>query len=92
MTWDNISKRRPTTAKQFQIFGSKLYIKWNDENLGKFDSRSDEGAFLGYSTRSKAYKCYNLSLKMMVEIPYVKVDGEFKYIRIDDDDDQPRFE
>lgn len=27
--------------------------------MGKFDSNSDEGIFLGYSIRSKAYRVYN---------------------------------
>lgn len=36
--------------------GRKFYIK-KDEQNGILDSKSDEGIFLGYSTRSKAYKC-----------------------------------
>ena len=31
----------------------KCYIKTNDENIGKFDSRSDEGIFLGYLPKKK---------------------------------------
>ena len=78
----------PIIVKHFQIFGSKCYIKRNDKNLGKFDSRFDEGTFLGYATRIKAYKCYNLRLNKMVEIPNVKVVEEFKYKKIYGDDDQ----
>jgi hypothetical protein len=29
------------------------------ENLGKFDLKSDEGIFLGYSTNSRAYRVFN---------------------------------
>ena len=29
------------------------------DNLGKFDAKSDEGIFLGYSTNSKAYRVFN---------------------------------
>ena len=29
------------------------------DNLGKFDIKSDEGIFLGYSTSSKAYRIFN---------------------------------
>ena len=52
-TWRNMTpyelwKGRPTTFKHFCIFGSKFYIKINDEKLEKFDSRYDEGIFLGY--------------------------------------------
>lgn len=52
-------KGRPATLKYFKIFGSKCFIKINDGSPRKFDSRVDEGIFLGYSPRSKAYKCYN---------------------------------
>jgi len=45
----------------FRVFGSKCFIKNNDEKLGKFEPR-EEGIFLGYSSRSKAYKCYNKRL------------------------------
>jgi len=46
---------RIPTAKYFRVFGSKCYIRRDEENLGKFDARSDEGIFLGYSNKSKAY-------------------------------------
>ena len=31
---------KPASIKHFRIFGSKCYIKINDENLGKFDARA----------------------------------------------------
>ena len=42
-------KGKPTNVKYFKVFGSKCYIMRDDGKLGKFDSRSDEGMFLGYS-------------------------------------------
>jgi hypothetical protein len=39
----------------------------NDENLGKYDDRLDEGIFLGYSTNNKGYRCYNKRLHKMVD-------------------------
>ena len=30
------------SMKHFRVFGSKCYIKNNDENLGNFDARADE--------------------------------------------------
>jgi transposase InsO family protein len=65
---------RPTSVKHFRVFGRKCYIKRDDDNLGKFDSRSDEGIFLGYSPNKKAYRCYNLRLHKIVESANVKVD------------------
>jgi hypothetical protein len=52
-------KGRPATIKYFKVFGSKFYININEDHLGKFDSRIDEGIFLGYASERKAYKCYN---------------------------------
>ena len=40
---------RPALVKYFRVFRSKCYIKGDDDNLKKFDSRTDEGIFLGYS-------------------------------------------
>jgi hypothetical protein len=34
---------RPASIKHFRVFGSKCYIKNNDENLDKYDDRADEG-------------------------------------------------
>jgi hypothetical protein len=47
---------RPASVKHFKVFGSKCYIKNNNENLGKYDDRVDEGIFLGYATNSKGYR------------------------------------
>ena len=68
-------------VKYFKVFGSKCYIKRLDENLGKFDCRSNEGIFLGYSSNKKAYRCYNLRSHKIVESADVKVD-DLKMIRI----------
>jgi transposase InsO family protein len=43
----------PTSIKHLKVFGRKCYIKRNEEKIGKFDSRDDEGILLGYSSRSK---------------------------------------
>jgi len=43
-----------------RVFGCKCYVYNNGkESLGKFDHRSDEVIFLGYSSCSKAYKVFN---------------------------------
>jgi hypothetical protein len=84
---------RPTSIKHFKIFGSKCYIKRNEDNLGKFDSREDEGIMLGYSSRSKGYKCYNKRLHKIVESIDVKVnEGPFQSVRLQyhvDSDEEP---
>lgn len=53
------------TVSYFKIFGSKCFIL-KDERNGKFDSKGDEGIFLGYSNKSKAYKCLNRDTNKMI--------------------------
>ena len=40
----------------------------------KFDVKGDEGIFLGYSYRSKAYKYLNLSTHKIIESAHVRID------------------
>ena len=42
--------------------------------MGKFDSRSDEGIFLGYSSTSKAYQVYNKRNMKVMETVNVVID------------------
>jgi hypothetical protein len=65
---------RPTSIKHFRIFGIKCYINNDEDNLGKFDPRSDEGILLGYSSNKRAYICYNLRLLKIMESGNVKID------------------
>ena len=62
------------SVKHFKVFGSKCFIKGIDDTLGKFDARSDEGIFLGYSPTKKAYRCFNLKTRKIVESVDVKID------------------
>ena len=45
-----------------------------ESRKGKFDVKGDEGIFLGYSCKSKAYRCLNLSTYKAIESAHVKVD------------------
>ena len=77
-------------VKYFRIFGSKCYIK-RDDDIGKFDARSDEGMFLAYSLKIKAYRCYNQRTKTIIESGNVRIDEKFRiqerivYYNSDDD-------
>ena len=62
--------------KYFRIFGSKCYVKRNDD-VGMFDQRSDEGMFLGYSLKSKASRCFNYRTKTIVDCANVRIDEKF---------------
>ena len=67
-------KGRLATIKHFKVFGSKCYIKRDDFDLGKFDCITNEGIFLGYSSKIKSYRCYNMRLNKIVESANVRVD------------------
>jgi len=69
-------KGRLAIVKYFKVFGIKCYIKRNEDNLGKFDSKTDEGIFLVYASRSKAYKRYNKRLCKVVDSIDVTMDEE----------------
>jgi hypothetical protein len=45
----------------FRVFGCKCLIKNKKERLGKFESRSIEGIFVGYADDSHAFRYYNKS-------------------------------
>ena len=65
---------RLDSIKHFKVFGSKCYIKNNDEHLGKYEDRDDEGIFLGYDANSKGYTCYNKRLHKLVDCIDIKID------------------
>nr|GEX52091.1 putative ribonuclease H-like domain-containing protein [Tanacetum cinerariifolium] len=65
-------------------FGCHVTILNTLDHLGKFDEKSDEGFFIGYSTNSKAFKVYNtktrkveenLHIKFLENIPIIVGDG-----------------
>ena len=64
------------SVKYFKIFGRKFYIK-RDSDIGKFYPRSDEGMFLGYSLKIKAYRCFNYRTKTIVESTDIRIDEKF---------------
>jgi hypothetical protein len=71
-----IWRGKKPTIKYFRIFGSKCYILRDRENLGKFDPKSDEGIFLGYSTNSRAYRVFNKRTETVMESINVVIDDE----------------
>ena len=65
-----------TLSKYFRIFGRKCYRK-RDDDVGKFDPRSNECIFLGYSLKRKAYRCFIHRTKTIVKCRNVHVDEKF---------------
>ena len=75
--------------KYFRIFGSNCYILNDRENPGKFDAKSDEGIFLGYSTNSRSYRVYNKHNKTVMESINVVINDTISEKDIDDDGEGP---
>ena len=67
-------KGRKPNVKYFRIFESTCFILKDRENMEKFDSRSNEGIFLGYSSTSKAYRAYNKRTMKVMETVNVVID------------------
>ncbi|XP_050259860.1 uncharacterized protein LOC126704920 [Quercus robur] len=65
-------KGKKPNVKYFRKFGSIFFILKDRENEGKFDTQSDEGVFLGYSSSSKAYRVLNKRIGKVMEIVNVR--------------------
>jgi hypothetical protein len=81
-------KGRTSNIGYFKVFGCKCFILNDKDNLGKFDAKSDERIFLGYSINSKAYRVYNkrsLTIEESIHVVFDEVDS-LKPKTIDDDD------
>jgi hypothetical protein len=73
-----IWRGKKPTVKYFWTFGSICYILRARENLGKFDPKSDEGIFLGFSTNIRAYKVYNTRTETVMESINMVIDDEIR--------------
>ena len=67
----------------------EIVILWKKSGKSKFDVKSDEGIFLGYSYRRKTYKCLNISTHKIIEIAHVKID-EFAEKSEEDSNKEPK--
>ena len=76
-------------VKYFRVFESKCYILNDQENLGKFDAKSDEGIFLGCSTTSWVYRVFNKRTKTVMESINVKIDDALTKVEMINDGKGP---
>ena len=67
-------KGRKPKISYFRVFGCKCFILNTKDNLGKFDSKTDEGIFLGYATNSKPYRIFNKRSLVVKESMHVVFD------------------
>ena len=85
--WNN---KKPNVS-YFKVFGCKCFILNEKDNLGKFDAKSDEGIFLGYSSVSKAFRIFNKRTLIIEESIHV-IFNEISEIRKNDFDDDVNFD
>ncbi|GJR21923.1 retrovirus-related pol polyprotein from transposon TNT 1-94 [Tanacetum coccineum] len=67
-------KGRKPNLEYFKVFGCKCFILNTKDYLTKFDPKSTEGVFLGYSPNSKAYVVLNKETMKVEESLNVKFD------------------
>jgi hypothetical protein len=65
--------RKPNISS-FQVFGCRCFIFKKRKHLGKFESRVDEGIFVGYASNSKTYRVFNNSTRVIEETCDVEFD------------------
>ncbi|GMI95699.1 hypothetical protein HRI_003239200 [Hibiscus trionum] len=84
-----ILKSKKPNIGYFHPFGCKCFVLNNGkDNLGKFDAKSDEAIFIGYSLNSKAYRVFNKRNLVVEESIHVVFDDNLlpRKDSCDDDD------
>jgi hypothetical protein len=66
-------ERKPNLS-YFKVFGSKCFVLNETPKVTKFDSKSIERIFVGYSSTSKAYRIYIPTSQIVIESVHVKFD------------------
>ncbi|KAG9450314.1 hypothetical protein H6P81_010279 [Aristolochia fimbriata] len=78
-------KGRSPRIHYFREFGAPCYVLRDREYLSKFDSRSTEGIFVGYSRNSHAYRVYFKQANIVIESVNVRIDDQEGWLVNDDD-------
>ena len=58
----------------FHVFRCKCFVLNMKDNFHNFDTKANEGIFVGYSSKSKAYHIYNKRTKVVEETIHVTFD------------------
>nr|GEY68233.1 hypothetical protein [Tanacetum cinerariifolium] len=67
--------KRPHTRSQVpHVFGALCYLKNDNEDLGKLQSKADIRIFIGYAPSKKAFRIYNRRTRRIVETIHVNFD------------------
>jgi len=82
-------KGREPNIMHLRVFGYKYFVHNNGKDaLGKFDPRSDEAIFLGYSSHSKTYKVFNKRTLCVEESVHVLFDETNSMVENDAQDEE----
>ena len=71
--YELLTGKKPNVS-YFRVFGCKCYILKKGVRLSKFESKAQEGIFVGYSNQSHAYRVYNKANGRVEETSNVKFD------------------
>ncbi|GJY10242.1 putative ribonuclease H-like domain-containing protein [Tanacetum coccineum] len=63
---------RTSSLSFMRLFGCHVTILNTLDHLGKFDGKSDDGFFVGYSLNSKAFRVYNIRTRKVEENLHVR--------------------
>ncbi|XP_072076806.1 uncharacterized protein [Arachis hypogaea] len=88
---EDVSTKKPLELLHLDLFGPTRTQSLGGKGYGKFDLKTHEGIFLGYSTHSKAYRVYNKNSKTVEETMYVTF-CKFNTVSSVCIDDSPGFE
>ncbi|KAI3737799.1 hypothetical protein L2E82_27811 [Cichorium intybus] len=72
-----VLNRRKPNVKFLHIFGCRCFILNMKDHLTKFDNKSEEGVFLGYSQDSKAYRVMNKKTRKIEETFNLRFDDYY---------------
>ncbi|GJZ23051.1 retrovirus-related pol polyprotein from transposon TNT 1-94 [Tanacetum coccineum] len=75
-----IFRERIPDISYFHVFRCLVFIHNHKDHLGKFDTKADDGYFLGYSSISKAFKVYNTRRQQIEETYHVTFDESMEAI------------
>jgi hypothetical protein len=65
---------RTLKESHFHVFGCKCFILKKGKNPDKFEARSDDGIFFGYTAHSRTFRALNLETNQIVETCKVTFD------------------
>ncbi|GJW20025.1 retrovirus-related pol polyprotein from transposon TNT 1-94 [Tanacetum coccineum] len=77
-----VSRGRILNISYFYVFGCLVFIHNHKDHLGKFDTKADDGYFLGYSFFSKYFRVFNTRRQQSEETYHVTFDGSIEAIRL----------